>query len=131
LARFNIYDYRRKNLEPGTVHFRCPAGIPRDVAARLRAISLEAIAALGLRDVARLDFRVADDGRIHLLEANALPSLHPSSSLFAATGQLGLNHAATIAAILNAAALRSNVATATELGIRRRRRKARRPIRVG
>ena len=42
-ARFNIYDYRLKNLEPGKVQYRCPANIPRDVAARLRAISAEAI----------------------------------------------------------------------------------------
>ena len=131
LSKFNVYDYRRKNLEPGTVHFRCPANVPRDVAARLRAISHDAIAALGLRDLARLDFRVADNGRIYLLEANALPSLHPSSSMFAATGQLGLSYQGTIAAVLNSAALRSNVATARELGMRRRRPNGRRPIRVG
>ncbi len=130
-SQFNVYDFRRKNLEPGSVHFRCPATLPRDVAARLRAISHEAVAAVGLRDVARLDFRVADDGRIYLLEANALPSLHPSSSMFAATGQLGLSYQATVAAILNTAALRANVATATELGMRRRRRNGRRPTRVG
>jgi D-alanine-D-alanine ligase len=131
INRFPIYDYRRKNVEPNLVHFRCPAALPRDVAARLRAISTDTLRALGLRDMARLDFRVADDGRIYLLEANALPLLHPSSSMFAATGQIGLSYNATIAAILNTAALRANVATATELGMRRRRKKGRRPIRVG
>ena len=129
VSKFNIFDYRRKNLEQGSVHLRCPAALPRDVAARLRAISFEAIRALGLRDVARLDYRVADDGRIYLLEANALPSLARNSSVFAATAQLGLSYDSTIAAVLNAAALRTNVATARELGVRRRRRN--RAIRVG
>lgn len=130
-SRFNICDYRRKNVETNAVHLRCPAAIPRDVAARLRAISHEAIRTLGLKDIARLDFRVADDGRIYLLEANALPALNPTSSVFAATGQLGLSYDATIAAILNSAALRCNVATAHELGMARRQRGRHRPIRVG
>ena len=65
------------------------------------------IRTLGLRDIARLDFRITPEGRIYLLEVNALPALATlSSSLFAATAQVGLTYNATIAAILNAAALR-------------------------
>ena len=125
----NIYDYRLKNLEPGKVQFRCPANLPRDVAARLRQISTEAVKTLGLRDMARLDYRVTQEGRIYLLEANALPSLASSSSLFAATAQVGLTYNGTIAAILNAAALRSGLATASQLGLGRQRKIQ--PIRVG
>jgi D-alanine-D-alanine ligase len=128
---FTIYDYVKKNVEPNTVRMRCPASVPRDVAARLRAISNDAIRGLGLKDIARFDFRVADDGRIYLLEANALPALSRNSSIFVATTQLGLSYDDTIAAILNAAALRANVATAHELGLRHRRRGRHRPIRVG
>ncbi|MCG8422398.1 MAG: ATP-grasp domain-containing protein [Proteobacteria bacterium] len=127
---FNIYDYHLKNIEPGRVQFRCPAQIPRDVAARLRSVSLNVLEALGIRDLARLDYRIGEDGRFYLLEANALPALSQSSSIFAATSQLGLTYNATVAAVLNAAALRSNVATARELGLRRRRRRCT-PIRVG
>jgi D-alanine-D-alanine ligase len=131
LHGFTVYDYFKKNIEPSAVRMRCPASVPRDVAARLRAISNDAIRGLGLKDIARLDFRVADDGRIYLLEANALPALGRSSSIFVATAQLGLSYDDTIAAILNAAALRGNVATAHELGLRHRRRGRHRPIRVG
>ncbi|HEU5060862.1 MAG TPA: ATP-grasp domain-containing protein [Kofleriaceae bacterium] len=128
---FTVYDYVKKNIEPNAVRMRCPASVPRDVAARLRAISHDAIKGLGLKDIARLDFRVADDGRIYLLEANALPSLSRGSSIFAATAQLGLSYDQTIAAVLNAAALRANVATAHELGLRHKRRGRHRPVRVG
>lgn len=127
---FNIYDYRLKNIDPSRVQYRCPANIPRDVAARLRSISMEVIKTLGLRDMARLDYRVTSEGRIYLLEANALPALNSSSSLFAATAQVGLTYNATITSILNAAALRSGLATASQLGPRGRQRKAQ-PIRVG
>jgi len=126
---FNIYDYRLKNVEPGKVQYRCPANIPRDVAARLRSISGEVIRALGLRDMARIDYRVTSEGRIYLLEANALPQLASHSSLFAATAQVGLTYNATIAAILNAAALRSGLATASQLNITKPRKAQ--PIRVG
>jgi D-alanine-D-alanine ligase len=128
--RFNVYDYRLKNIETGRVQLRCPASIPRDVAARLRSVSTQVIEVLGIRDVARLDFRIAGDGRFYLLEANALPALDRGSSMFVATSQLGLGYDATIAAILNAAALRANVATASELGMRRSRRRSS-AIRVG
>ena len=127
---FNIYDYRLKNIEPGKVQYRCPANIPRDVAARVRTISMEAIKTLGLRDVARIDYRVTPEGRIFLLEVNALPALSSSSSLFAATAQLGLTYNATIASILNAAALRTGLATASQLGGRTKQR-SKQPIRIG
>jgi D-alanine-D-alanine ligase len=127
---FNVYDYRLKNVEPGSVQFRCPAAIPRDVAARLRSISLDVVRTLGLRDLARIDYRIAEDGRFYMLDVNALPTLDQRSSIFAATSQLGMTYNTSIAAILNAAALRAEVATARELGLRRRRRRSA-PIRVG
>ncbi|MCX5748497.1 MAG: ATP-grasp domain-containing protein [Proteobacteria bacterium] len=126
---FNIFDYRLKNLDPSKVQYRCPANLPRDVAARLRQISTEVIRTLGLRDMARLDYRVTQEGRIYLIEANALPSLASQSSLFAATASAGLTYNGTITHILNAAALRSGLATATQLGVSRTRKAQ--PIRVG
>jgi D-alanine-D-alanine ligase len=123
---YRIYDYRLKNVEPGKVQYRCPANLPRDVAARLRQIALETIRTIGLRDVARLDFRITPEGRIYLLEVNALPSLATSSSLFAATAQVGLTYQGTIAAILHATALRAGL-TASPIKTGRKVQ----PIRVG
>ena len=127
--RFHIYDYRLKNVEPAKVAYRCPANLPRDVAARLRQISHEVLRTVGLRDMARMDFRVTPEGRIYLLEVNALPALNQASSLFAATAQVGLTYQSTIQQILNAAALRSGLATASQLNITRARKVQ--PIRVG
>ena len=131
LSAFNIYDYRLKNVDTQRVQYRCPANLPRDVAARLRAISGDVIRTLGLRDIARLDYRVTSEGRIFLLEANALPALSSASSLFAATASVGLTYNGTIAAILGAAALRTGLATAAQLGARTGRKKQIQPIRVG
>ena len=127
---YNVYDYRLKSVDPSKVQYRCPANIPRDVAARLRQIALDVVRSLGVRDFARLDFRISSDGRIYLIEANALPLLAPNSPIFAATAQLGMTYQTSIAAILNVAAVRSGLATASQLGTGRRLGKNQ-PIRVG
>lgn len=124
---YAIWDYRLKNVEPGKVQFRCPANLPRDVAARVRQISAEVLRCLGIRDLARLDFRIGADGRIYLLEVNSLPLLAPGTALFAATSQLGLTYQGAIAAILNAAAVRTGLAAAATS----RRPGRSQPIRVG
>ncbi|MFI5290757.1 MAG: D-alanine--D-alanine ligase, partial [Polyangia bacterium] len=38
-SKYNLYDYRLKNLEPQRVSVRCPAELPRDVLKRVQAIS--------------------------------------------------------------------------------------------
>ena len=91
-SRFNLYDYRLKSAEANRVAVRCPPDQPRDVVSRLRAISKMAARTLGIRDVGRIDFRIGEDGRIYLLEVNALPSLEPGASLFAAAAREGLDY---------------------------------------
>lgn len=108
-SRHNLYDFRLKVREPGRVKFRCPAELPRDVLARLEALSLRIVHALGLRDVGRIDFRVGEDGRIYFLEANGLPNLGRGSATFVAAARLGLSYDATIAAIVAGAARRYNL----------------------
>lgn len=105
-SKYNIYDYRLKNKDPGRVQVRCPAELPRDVAARVRALSKQIVRSLNLRDVGRVDFRLGDDGRIYFLEVNALPSLEQGAGLYAATKREGLTFEATIGNIVKSSALR-------------------------
>ncbi len=105
-SKYNIYDYRLKNTEPGKVQVRCPAELPRDVAARLKILSRQVVRAIGVRDVGRLDFRMGDDGRIYFLEVNALPSLEPGAGLFAAAKREGLSYDGAIAAVLRSSLVR-------------------------
>jgi D-alanine-D-alanine ligase len=48
----------------------------------LRPLALSAFQVLGLRDYARFDFRIGHDGPV-LIDANALPGLHPIRGMFA------------------------------------------------
>ncbi len=84
--------------------------------------------ALGIRDVGRIDFRVGEDGRIYLLEVNALPSLERGASLFAAAAREGLDYERDAAA-------RSSRAPRAARGWWSSRARARRrpadPLRIG
>ncbi len=126
-SRFNIYDYRLKSAEASRVAVRCPPDLQRDVVARLRAICKLAIRTLGVRDLGRIDFRLGDDGRIYLLEVNALPSLERGSSTFAAAAREGLDYQAALGAVVASAARRQGL-TVPQVG---RRRRAPEPLRIG
>jgi D-alanine-D-alanine ligase len=126
-SRFNLYDYRLKSAEASKVSTRCPPDLPRDVISRLQALAKAATRALGIRDVGRVDFRLGEDGRIYLLEVNALPSLEHGSSLFAASGREALTYDETIQSVVESAARRQGLVV--KPGARRRRPAE--PLRIG
>ena len=126
-TRFNIYDYRLKSSEASRVSVRCPPDLQRDVVARLRALSKLAIRTLGIRDLCRVDFRLGEDGRIYLLEINALPSLEPGASTFSAAAREGLDYEATLSAVVTSAARRQGLMV-PPVGKRKRQPE---PLRIG
>jgi len=130
-SRYNIYDYRLKNVDPSKVQIRCPADIPRDVASRLRVLSRTIYKAMGIRDVGRVDFRLGDDGRIYLLEVNALPSLEKGAGLFAATAHAGMSYEVAIGDIVASAMLRWKLASPEEMQRSAARKKQRAQVRIG
>jgi D-alanine-D-alanine ligase len=66
-------DFRR------LVRYECPAPPPETVTDALRDAALKAYAALGCRDVARVDFRIRG-GVPYFIEVNPIPGLHPRDS---------------------------------------------------
>src|SRR4051812_14469150 len=126
-SRFNIYDYRLKSTESDHVSVRCPPDLPRDVVSRLRGISKLAARTLGIRDLGRIDFRLAEDGRIYLLEVNALPSLERGASTFAAAAREGLDYDGALSAIVASAARRQGLT----VPVGARPRKPPEPLRIG
>lgn len=70
---FNITDL-------GAPAYLCPADIPADLRSRLINLTRKAAQALGVCDVARVDFRLGTDGQPYLMEINTLPGLNPHLS---------------------------------------------------
>ncbi len=109
-----VYDYAMKHDDSDGVGVVVPAPIPDAVRAELTRLSRIAFETLGIRDLGRIDYRVADDGRIAFLEVNALPSLEPGAALYASAALAGLPEVRdVIGAIIDNAARRHGIATST------------------
>jgi D-alanine-D-alanine ligase len=84
------YDFASRYAAGGSMH-QCPASLGDDVTKRVQQIACAAHAALGCRDLSRVDFVVGDGAAttaITLLEVNTIPgmtstSLYPEAALAA------------------------------------------------
>ena len=106
----DLYDYNRKHEQPEAVEVQVPADLSGDVRARIVEASRSLIEAFGVRDLARLDYRVAPDGTIAFLEIDALPSLEPGAPLYRAAHREGIETPeSTLAYVLRNAIERYNL----------------------
>ena len=128
--RWDILDYALAQGDARHVVRRAPANLAQRTRDRLTDLASRTFDALGLRDAAALDFRVAPDGEIYFLSATALPNLEPETALFTATAAAGLDYDATVIAILRAAAKRSGMLAQLE-GTRTRPRSKRTSLSIG
>jgi len=72
-----LYSFDVKQRFEELVRYEVPAPLTAVELDALEHVSLAAFAALGCRDVARLDFRLAADGTPYFLDCNPLPGLGP------------------------------------------------------
>lgn len=91
-GKHNVYGYEAKNDFCDDVSVRCPADIPKLLASEIRTCVYRLVRALGIRGVARFDFRVASDGSFYFLEVNATPSMEKGSSMFEAARLVGYSY---------------------------------------
>ena len=104
--RHAIYDFPLKSVAATAVSVRAPAELPGPVEQTIRESAGRLVRRLGCRDVARLDFRVSPEGAVYFLEVNALPSLEPGASIYAAAALEGLHLDGVLGAVLASAVRR-------------------------
>jgi D-alanine-D-alanine ligase len=75
-----VYDYACKQDWEKHVRYECPATISKEELRLLEKVSRSTFMALGCRDVARVDLRLAADGKVYVIEVNPLPGLTPDYS---------------------------------------------------
>lgn len=122
-----IYDYDMKNGDDADVSVVAPAPISAALREELRVLSDRAFRRLGVRDLARIDWRIDADGRPWFLEINALPSLQPGAGIYASAALAGLTTPADLLArVLASACARHGLPSTT-----RSVAPARTPSRVG
>lgn len=99
-----IYKFEDKLEANDRIRYEAPAKLLPAQLERMRAAARGAFMALGCRDVARIDFRMDEDGRIYFLECNPLPGLTPGwSDLVLIAGGDGMDYPTLIGEILSGA----------------------------
>lgn len=113
-----IYSFEDKLQENDRIRYEVPAKLEPGQLERLRTAARSTFMTLGCRDVARIDFRMDEAGRIYFIECNPLPGLTPgwSDLVLIAQGD-GMDYRTLIGEILSGAIRRYK-----ERGARRRDR---------
>jgi D-alanine-D-alanine ligase len=97
-----IYSFDMKQDWSKAIRYEVPAKLSERELDRLERAARETFAALGCRDVARVDFRIDAEGRIFFIECNPLPGLTPDwSDLVLIAQAAGIEHRALIGEILS------------------------------
>ena len=83
-----------------------PEDLEEDLVARIQDTAVQAFQALQLRDYGRIDFRLATDGTLHVLEVNPNPYLLPSAEFAMAAKKSGRSYSQLIERIAEVAMAR-------------------------
>jgi D-alanine-D-alanine ligase len=99
-----VYSFQHKLDWSDRIRYDVPAHLDPALNEKLKAEARAVFMALGCRDVARIDFRLDDKGRIYFLECNPLPGLTPDwSDLVLISRAAGMDYRALIGEILSGA----------------------------
>jgi D-alanine-D-alanine ligase len=98
------YDYESKYTK-GRTQYLVPAPVDPHTAAQCQEIALRTFDALGCRGMARVDFRLAHDGKPYVLELNNIPGFTETSLLPKAAACAGLDFPRLCDRILRSASL--------------------------
>ena len=110
-AKYPVYSFEAKQLENQLDNeiFKmvCPANIDCRLSKKIIRFAKKAYKVAGCRDVARIDIRVTEEGKIYFLEVNPLPGLSPGySDLTIIAESTGMSYEALIGNILKPAVVR-------------------------
>ncbi|MDH5690402.1 MAG: ATP-grasp domain-containing protein [Candidatus Bathyarchaeota archaeon] len=70
-----VFGQRAKTVLDSLDHYICPAQIPENLKRLLERISFDIWYSLDVKDFARIDFRMNDEGKLFFLEINPIPGM--------------------------------------------------------
>ncbi|UCC22734.1 MAG: D-alanine--D-alanine ligase [Planctomycetota bacterium] len=100
-AKGGFYDYQAKYIDEET-EFLFDT-VEAGVSVKIQTDALRCFAALGLRHFARIDFRLGEDGKPYVLEANTIPGLTSHSLVPKAAAKAGISMSKLCGEIIEAA----------------------------
>lgn len=102
-----LFDYRKKYLPTDETRYHCPPDLPCATIQHIRKEAERLFHDLQLRDFARLDAWLAEDGSIRFSDFNPLSGLEQNSFIFQQAARIGLSHTDLIQFILQNALRRT------------------------
>ncbi|MFA6617599.1 MAG: D-alanine--D-alanine ligase [Candidatus Neomarinimicrobiota bacterium] len=95
-----INDYKAKYMGHNT-EYKVPAPLSPEITQKMQADAVKVYMALGLKNYARIDFRMNEEEEVYLLEANSLPGMTKASLVPKSAKALGLSFADLLEIIIN------------------------------
>lgn len=107
---YNIYSFTVKQNYEKLIRYKSPADIDPNTEAEMVRTARRVYDILACRDFARMDFRLAPDGRLYFIEINPLPGLAPGYSDFPMLAEFnGTDYQALVRGVLKAALKRYGI----------------------
>ena len=85
-----FYDYKNKYQAGSTIE-TCPAQLSEEKTRQMQDYAEKAFEVLRLKNYARMDFMMGQEGDIYCLEANTLPGMTPTSLLPQEAAAIGMD----------------------------------------
>lgn len=85
-----FYDYKNKYQAGSTIE-TCPAQLSEEKTREMQGYAEKAFQALRLKNYARMDFMMGQEGDVYCLEANTLPGMTPTSLLPQEAAAIGMD----------------------------------------
>ncbi len=104
-----IFDFRRKYLPTRQVRYHCPPRFSNEIIERIQVQAEQLFAGFGMRDFARFDGWVLDDGNIWFSDFNPISGMEQNSFLFQQSSRVGLSHNELLRYMVRTACLRHGI----------------------
>lgn len=101
-----IFDYRRKYLPTTNTFWHTPTRFEENQIDTIRSQAKDLFEKFDMRDFARLDGWLLDDGTIIFTDLNPISGMEQNSFIFQQTSRIGMSHADTMRHVLTSACAR-------------------------
>lgn len=110
-----IFDYRKKYLPILGITWPCPANFPEEIIQQIRHQAEQIFYLFDMRDFARLDGWLLENGEIVFTDLNPISGMEQNSFLFQQPSRAGLTHRDLLFYIIQNACLRNHLQFPLEL----------------
>lgn len=104
-----IFDYRRKYLPTNNTQWHSPPNFDDSIVADIRDQAEQIFSLFDMKDFARLDGWLLDDGRLVFTDLNPISGMEQNSFIFQQTSRIGLTHSEALHYIADGVCRRAHI----------------------